>query len=199
MRHDRHRASIGRAVRAVVVATGEPAGRVCPVQGLIDWQKVWQKVAAAIHEVVDPLHPDWPIVPCLDGEGWIVPRSCRVRQREIAPYGRLFTGYDLLLKLLNGDFVVVGQLTTACANFISSRHRRRHDQIADILWDRGRIECRPIASIHVKQSPLISILAHATPAILFAKLDYAIGDAQGLCCKNLRGEDLRRRAEDRRS
>jgi hypothetical protein len=36
----------------------------------------------------------------------------------------------------------------------------------------------PLQASMSNNPPLISVLAHATPAILFAKLDYAIGDAQ---------------------
>src|SRR5215217_394837 len=58
--HDRHRTGVATrrgGERRPRVAAVDPAGRVGPVQGLIDGQQVRQVVAVDIHQLVDSLDP----------------------------------------------------------------------------------------------------------------------------------------------
>ena len=141
--HDRHRAAVRVVVAAMPIAAVDAAGRVGPVERLVDRKQVRPEAAVRLHELVDPLDAHWPTPRRLDREGRIVERL-RMVDRAVAPHlGRAQTHprrQDLLLELAHPDPVVVDPPSLHAVELAAARHRRRDHQRRRILRNRRGVE-----------------------------------------------------------
>jgi hypothetical protein len=131
---DRHRTGVrtrGFGERGPVISPSCSAGRVRPVQCLVDRQQVRQVVPVRVDQLVDPLDPDRPVPLGLDRE-----RGCMMKQDpllarrldgSVSPYRRRRESgrQDLLLELPHRDLVGVGRFSTRQRHGARPRHDRR--------------------------------------------------------------------------
>ena len=141
--HDRHRPAVWRLIGAMVVAPGVAAGRIGPVQRLVDGQQVRQEPALCVHQAVDPLDPDRPAPARLDGERRVVERA-RVVDRPIAPHRGRRQAHarrqDALAELTHSDLEVLDAPVAPPRDRARPRHGRGNHQRRLVLRDRARVE-----------------------------------------------------------
>ena len=155
VRHDRHGPGVGHPVHPVRVGAARAAGRVGPVQRLVDGEEVRQVVTALVHQAVDPLHAHRPVLLGLDRQGRVVERPALgdrpgVDHGAVAPHGGRPDGVglrpahreDVLLELLDRDLVVVDPLALG-VDHLRARHGRRDHQGLLVLGDGRRVERAP--------------------------------------------------------
>ena len=112
---DRHRPHVRGRVNRFRVGAAGPAGRIRPMQRLVDRQQMPKVVAVRVDELIHPLDADRRRPLRLDRESRVV-EACRVVDGAVAPDRRRLPhapGKDVLLELPHGDLVVVDRLSAS--------------------------------------------------------------------------------------